>query len=143
MERLRNPSGDDAYPADDDPEIDIIPLVDVMLLLLTFFIFVTLAMVMQEGVGVSLASAESSKSVKKKEPLVISIRQSGQFFLNKDEISVESLRDRLRKRAESSSKQPVFLNADKSAEHQYVIKALDMVRTSGIENVTFTVKPQE
>lgn len=142
MNRLRRQDGD-SYPEDEGDDIDIIPLVDVMLLLLTFFIFVTMAMVVQEGVSVSLASAESGKSVKKKDPLVISIKNSGTYFLNKTKVSAEKLQSRLEQRFGNNSEQPVFINADKGADHEYVIRALDKVRQSGLSNVTFTIEPTQ
>jgi len=140
MERLRR-DRDDSYPDNEGDDIDIIPLVDVMLLLLTFFILVTLSMVVQEGVNVSLAEAETGESVKNQEPIVVSVRSSGEYFLNEREVSIQSLLKTLRQQANQSSDRPVYLNADKAARHKYVIKALDTIRKSGLSNVTFTVKP--
>lgn len=142
MKRLRR-DREDSYPGDDETDIDIIPLVDVMFLLLTFFIFMTLAMVIQEGVSVNLASAESGESVREKEPVVLSIKQTGQYFFNKSEISVEALRERLERTARNNPEQSVFINADQSVNHRAVMETLDIVRKSGLSNVTFTVKPSE
>lgn len=142
MKRLRR-DREDSYPGDDENDIDIIPLVDVMFLLLTFFIFMTLAMVIQEGVNVSLASAESGESVERKEPIVLSVDESGQYFFNKSEVTEETLRRRLERTAEQNPEKSVFINADQSVNHRSVIEVLDAVRRSGLSNVTFTVKPSE
>jgi biopolymer transport protein ExbD len=140
MERLRN-SNRQSYPEEEGDEIDIIPLVDVIFLLLTFFIFITLSMVVQEGVNVSLASSETGQSVKDREPIVVSVKESGQIYFNKNQVSAKELLSRLKRRASRNKKQPVFLNADQAAQHKNVIEALDTVRKSGLSNVTFTVKP--
>lgn len=140
MKRLRR-DREDSYPGEDETDIDIIPLVDVMFLLLTFFIFMTLAMVIQEGVNVNLASAESGESVQQKEPVVLSIKGSGQYLFNKSEVGEENLRERLKQIARQNADRSIFINADKSVNHRTVIEVLDTVRKSGLSNVTFTVKP--
>lgn len=127
---------------DEDNPIDIIPLIDVMFLLLCFFIFMTLAMVMQEGVNVSLAKAESSTSVQEKEPIVVSVDESGTLFLNKEETTEDRIIAQLKERAGDNSERPVFINADQEARHKRVMLALDSVRQAGLTNVTFTVKPE-
>lgn len=142
MRRRRRQSRYDSEEDEDGNPIDIIPLIDVMFLLLCFFIFITMAMVVQEGVNVDLARAESSQSVQDQDPIVISVKESGSLFLNKEEMSDEALRSTLRNRAESDSEQPVFINADEEARHTRVMFALDSVRRAGLSNVTFTVKPK-
>jgi len=143
VRRLRQGRDDEKYPGENDETgIDIIPLVDVMFLLLTFFIFMTLAMVIQEGIGVNLASAQSGGSVKDQEPIVISIQADGQYFLGEEETNKEDLSSRLEAVSRQDENRPVFLNVDDATPHRHVIDALDLVRKSGLSNVTFTVKPE-
>lgn len=142
MKRLRR-DREDSYPGDDETDIDIIPLVDVMFLLLTFFVFMTLAMVIQEGIGVNLASAQSGSSVKEQKPIVISIQADGEYHLGEEKTTPEDLSRHLESVSNRNKNRPVFLNVDSATAHRHVIGALDLVRKSGLSNVTFTVKPEK
>lgn len=142
MKRMRR-NRDDFYAGDEETDIDIIPLLDVIFLLLTFFIFMTLAMVIQKGVEVELASAKSGQAVEKQDPLVVSVKGDGQYFLGEKRTARKRLRKRLGRMARKNEERPVQLNAAGSARHRDVISALDVIRRSGFSNVTFTVEPSQ
>ena len=124
--------------------VEIIPLIDVMFLLVAFFMVVSISMVMQKGIFVDLSPAHTSdSSVEQEDSLVVSIDAVGRFFLNKTEISSDSLKDFLEETALNDRDTPVIINADKQARHENVIEALDLVRGSGLHNVIFSVEPKE
>lgn len=124
--------------------VEIVPLIDVMFLLVAFFMVVSISMVMQKGIFVDLSPAETTDaSVEDDDTLVISVDPQGKFFLNKEEISPQSLTDTLARKAEIDRDTPIIINADKQARHEHVIEALDLVRKSELHNVIFSVKPKE
>lgn len=120
--------------------VDIVPLVDVMFLLLCFFILMTLSMVVQHGIFVDLAPAKSGQSVQTSEqPVVVSVQADGSLHLNKQPVSRSALAARLESLARQRDSLRVVLNADETASHGDVIRALDTIRQNDVDNVVFTV----
>jgi biopolymer transport protein ExbD len=124
--------------------VEIIPLIDVMFLLVAFFMVISISMVLQKGIFVDLSPAETADS-KMDEPdsLVLSVDASGEFYLEKGKVSVEALADFFAKKAKEDRDVSIIINADRQARHEDVIKALDLVRSSGLHNVIFSVEPKE
>lgn len=141
MSRRRRRSRD--YTEEEEPDVSIIPLIDVMFLLLCFFVFLTLAMVLQEGIPVELASAESGDPrTIEKDQLVVSVKSNGALFLNKKKMTEKKLLEKLKQVAEQSADRVVLINAARRSEHQRVMSAMDLIREAGLSNVVFTVKPE-
>lgn len=124
--------------------VEIVPLIDVMFLLVAFLMVVTISMVRQKGIFVDLSPAETSdSSLTEENALILSVDESGTFFLNKKEIDTDALRKFFAAKAKESSDTPVVINADKNARHESVIEALDLVRSAGLHNAIFSVEPKE
>ena len=118
------------------PHIEIIPMIDVMLLLLVFYILSTLAMTQARGIHVQLPQAVSSDSdTKKNKEIVVSIDKSGRTFLNKTPVHPDGLGDAIKALAATMpgglaeiQANPVIINADMDARHRYVVRAMDELR---------------
>lgn len=124
--------------------VDIVPLIDVMFLLLSFFIFVTMSMVIQQEIAVEMAKSETADSpAKNQDPLVVSISREGSFYLNKDKVNEEALSEKLTKGALRNPDETVFINADALAQHRWVIRAMDIIRKSGLTIIVFTTEPEK
>ena len=122
------------------PRIEMIPLIDMFFLVLTFFIFGVFSMTMQEGILVDLPAAETASSTQD-ETLTVSIAASGAVFLNREPVAVDRLGDALRARAGEAVDRLITLNADAAARHGLVVSVLDAVRRGGFRRVSFRTAP--
>ena len=120
-------------------EINVTPLVDVMLVLL--IIFMVTAPMMTMGVDVDLPETTAKPLPQKEKPIVISIDRKGEISLDKIKITRRQLRQKLDKLAEKSKERPVFLNADKRVAYGQVIKIMADVKNAGFEKLGMITKP--
>ncbi len=130
----------------EEPEINVVSLIDVVLLLVVFFILS--AKFTDEGrLRVHLPRASAVPAGKSgTEPLVVSVTQQGGYLVNQHELinaSPETLRAALLKEAGSDRSVRVTLRADARATHQSVITAMDVLGRLGFSEVSIaTVKEQ-
>ncbi|HSG39556.1 MAG TPA: protein TolR [Thermoanaerobaculia bacterium] len=126
-------NGDDQDPVLAD--INVTPLVDVMLVLL--IIFMIAAPMLHQGVEVALPKAEARNlPLRTEDPLVVSIDRNGRVYLREDAVETEDLVDRLK--AEIAAKgddQTVFIKGDRDVPYGRVIEVLDTLQQGGIVNV--------
>lgn len=99
-------------------------------------------MVYQRSLRVNLAEARSGSSQEHRdETPVITVRADGSLYLDREEVDVGTLRERLEQLRETRPNLRVRVHADGEADHADVIGAVDAVRQSGVEDVTFNVRP--
>jgi biopolymer transport protein TolR len=127
---------DDRRPMAD---INVTPLVDVMLVLLV--IFMVTAPMMQQGVQVNLPKANTKAMTPQDEAVVVSVDKSGKVFINKDEIPAADLRNRLTAMFASREKKEVFLKADAGVPYGEVVKAMADIKGAGIERLGMVTEP--
>jgi len=120
-------------------EINVTPLVDVMLVLLV--IFMVTAPMMQQGVQVNLPKAETKAMNTLEETVVVTVDKSGKVFLNKDEIPPADLRNRLTTMFAAREKKEVFLKADAGVPYGEVVKAMADIKGAGIERLGMVTEP--
>jgi len=120
-------------------EINVTPLVDVMLVLLV--IFMVTAPMMQQGVQVNLPKANTKAMTPQDEAVVVSVDKSGKVFINKDEIPAADLRNRLTAMFASREKKEVFLKADAGVPYGEVVKAMADIKGAGIERLGMVTEP--
>lgn len=119
------------------PRIEIIPMVDVMFLLLVFYILSSLALKHPMGIPVNLPAADSSEAAGSQQPIVLTVRPDGRYFLNKDEVSLAGLGgavEALPGGLAAARKTNIVLNADLTSQHRYVVAALDELRKLGLND---------
>lgn len=122
--------------------VDIVPLVDVIFLLLCFFVLLSLNMVYQQSLRVNLAEAHTGNPEQQRDDaIVLTVRADGSLFLDGEEADVGNLEQQLNALREGRSSPRVRIHADGEAAHAEVIRAVDAVRRSGIEDVIFNVRP--
>jgi biopolymer transport protein TolR len=120
-------------------QINVTPLVDVMLVLLV--IFMVTAPMMQQGVQVNLPKAETKALPSPQESVVVSIERSGKVFINSNEIPAGDLRTRLADMFSERSKKEVFLKADKDVPYGDVVKTMAEIKGAGIERLGMVTEP--
>jgi len=118
----------------DDPEINLIPLIDVSLLLVIFFMLSSTFM--QEGrLKIELPQASLAPTGKQKvDPIVVTVTQSGSYRVNERELinsSPDTLRAALLEVAGADRDKPVTVRADGRATHQSVVSAMDVLGKLG------------
>jgi biopolymer transport protein ExbD len=134
-----NPSGDQG----DDPlmtEINMTPLVDVMLVLLIIFI-ITLP-VINQGVKVDLPKANSARNETKPESIQVSIDARGQIFWNKSPIDLTTYVSYAEKAAQKEPQPEINLRADKEVRYDSVAQVLAASKRAGLTKLGFITEPQ-
>lgn len=122
-------------------EINVTPLVDVVLVLL--IIFMVTAPLMQRGIDVDLPRTNTQTS-ENEERLIISINNKGAISIGDVEIPMEDLKDQVQKRVETmKNKNAVFLRADSSLRYQVVMDVMDEIKRSGVPTVGLVTEPRK
>lgn len=122
-------------------EINVVPYIDVTLVLLIIFMITT--PMLQTGVEVELPKAEAANVEPKedgKPPIVISIKKDGQYFINIDgttdaQIEPEEITEKVTAVMVDNSNPQVLINADKSIDYGSVVTVMASLKTAGIPNV--------
>jgi len=122
----------------EDPEINLIPLIDIALLLVIFFMLSSTFM--NEGrIKIELPQASLSPTGRQKtDPIVVSVTQSGSYRVNDRELinsSTDTLRAAVQEVAGADRDKPVTVRADARATHQSVITAMDVLGKLGFVKI--------
>jgi biopolymer transport protein TolR len=114
-------------------EINVTPLVDVMLVLL--IIFMISAPLLTAGVPVELPKTEAGAMQDQPEPLTVSIRADGSIYVGEDPIAFARLSDRLRVTAGADRTRPIYVRADGRASYAVVAQVMAALSTSGFSSI--------
>ena len=120
-------------------EINVTPLVDVMLVLLV--IFMVTAPMMQQGVQVNLPKADTKAMAPAEESVVVSIDKNGKVSIDKDEVPAGDLRTRLSTMFAARTKKEIFLKADAGVPYGEVVKTMADIKGAGIERLGMVTEP--
>lgn len=120
-------------------DINVTPLVDVMLVLLV--IFMVTAPMMQQGVQVNLPKANTKAMTQAEETVIVTVDRSGRIFINKDEVSAADLRSKLTDMFAGREKKEIFLKADAGVPYGDVVKAMADIKGAGIERLGMVTEP--
>ena len=117
---------------DKNIQINILPMIDIIFVILSFFIVSSLYLVKLETIPVNLPNAESSNQ--EKDPvIVVTLNMENKVFINEEIIDLIFLENELRSRVTNSKNKKVVLRADKNINYGKVISILDVMRK--IENL--------
>ena len=119
-------------------DINITPLVDVVLVLL--IIFMLTAPILQSGIEVDVPKTKTVKEITE-ERLVISIDKQQRVFLGNDPINVNRIADTLRRKVRDPQRQSIFLRADENVPFGAFATVMDAVKQAGITNVSIVTQP--
>ena len=136
MRYSRNRINSDSKPVSD---INVTPLVDVILVLL--IIFMVTAPMLQMGIDVSLPRVKARTMDVDEEKLVLTINDKKEIFINKYKTTVTGLRSKLESIFESRVGREVFLRADKNVPYGFVVQVMSEIRKSGVDKLGMITEP--
>ncbi len=121
-------------------EINVTPLVDVMLVLLVVFIIA--APLLTHKVKLNLPKATAQPSTALQKPLVLSLTKDTQLYLDGKPTSHEALQIRLRELVAANTPPTVELRADGELAYQHVVRLMALVQNAGVTKLSFITQPQ-
>lgn len=122
-------------------EINVTPLVDVMLVLL--IMFMVTAPMMQQGIEVDLPkTANTGVQQQEESPLVLVISESRKMSIAKQSIAPTDLREKLKAIFATRKSQQIFIQADRKVEYGFVAEMMAEIKAAGITNIGLVTQPR-
>lgn len=126
----------------EEPEINLIPMIDVLLVIL-IFLMVTTTFTRFAEIKINLPTAEANKPVERANEVQVGIDAQGKYVINRIAVqfsTVQALADDLRRAAINLNEPIVVINADANATHQSVINVMEAARLAGLTRITFATQ---
>lgn len=121
-------------------EINVTPLVDVMLVLLIMFMVTT--PLMQQGIQVDLPKTSSSGVELNDEPMVLVIEPNQKMTIAKEKISMQDLAPKLKAIFETRKNKQIYVQADRKVDYGFVAEAMAEIRAAGIFSIGLITEPK-
>ncbi len=121
-------------------EINVTPLVDVMLVLL--IIFMVTAPMLQQGIDVSLPETSNTGLTVKEEPFVLSLHKDQKIFVDKEELPLQTLRAKLGAIFENRNDKQIYIQADREVPYGFVAEAMGEIKAAGITGIGLVTLPK-
>jgi biopolymer transport protein TolR len=117
-------------------DINVTPMVDVMLVLLIIFMVIT--PMLQKGISVDMAKVNNPTPMQdadKEDALLVSVMRNGDVFFGSDKIAVDSLSSKVKDRLINKTSKIVYVKADARAHFGAVVQVVDSVRAAGVDDL--------
>ena len=117
-------------------EINVTPMVDVMLVLLIIFMVIT--PMLQKGISVDMAKVNNPTPMQdadKEDALLVSVMRNGDIFFGSDKVPADSLTGKVKDRLANRTSKEVYLKADARAHYGNVVQVVDAVRAAGVDDL--------
>jgi biopolymer transport protein TolR len=122
-------------------DINVTPLVDVMLVLL--IIFMVTAPMMMEGVEVNLPQTQAKQMKTEEDPLILTVDRQGGIHIEKHTIKLEEIEVKVKKIFQYRRDKEILLRADKDVPYGFVIRVMAAVKRAGITKLGMVTEPLE
>jgi biopolymer transport protein ExbD len=126
----------------EEPEINLIPMIDVLLVIL-IFLMVTTTFTRFAEIKINLPTAEAERPLERPNEVHIAVDPEGNYVLNRANVafrSVETFAEDMRRAAAGLDDPVVVINADAKASHQSVINVMEAARLAGLTRITFATQ---
>jgi len=120
-------------------DINVTPLVDVMLVLLIIFMVATPMMI--QGVDVNLPKTTAKNIKSQDEPLILTVDKKGEVFIENHAIPLDSLEVKIQKIFQNRREKEILLRADKDVSYGFVIDVIARVKKAGIDKLGMVTEP--
>ncbi|MGO1542634.1 MAG: ExbD/TolR family protein [Luteimonas sp.] len=130
--------------AEADPEINLVPLIDVILVLIIFFV-ITTTFDMNSALKLELPQANAEQTETPSQALSVLVNADGRYFIDEHEAlrtDVESLKRTITEVAGEDRQRPVLLRADARTPHQAVVTAMDALGQLGFRQISIATAPE-
>ena len=131
--------------AHDEPEINLVPLIDVILVLIIFFV-ITTTFDARSTLQLQLPSAEARQDAPQDRTLSLLINAEGRYFVGDSEVlrtDIDALKQALAAAAGDDRKRPVLLRADARVPYQAVVTAQDALAQLGFQRIHIATAPEQ
>ena len=126
----------------DEPEINLIPLIDVLLVII-IFLMLTTTYAKFSGLEINLPTADASKQAEQPNEVSVAVTATGQVLINKTPlpaVDVRSISEALRRAAGDRQDPLIVINADAKATHQSVVDVMQAAQTAGYPHISFATQ---
>ncbi|PKO94601.1 MAG: biopolymer transporter ExbD [Betaproteobacteria bacterium HGW-Betaproteobacteria-10] len=126
----------------DEPEINLIPMIDVLLVIIIFLMLST-SYTKFSGLEINLPTADASKQAEQPNEIDVAVTASGQVLVNKSPLTagdVKSIAEALQRAAGSRPDPVIVINADAKATHQSVVDIMQAAQTAGYPHISFATQ---
>ena len=113
---------------DSIPQINIVPMIDVVFAILTFLIVSSLSLSKSEGLPVNLPKASTSQVQDSPSKITVTIDPNGKLMVDKKSVNLDQIESTVRQAMGSNQNSLIVLNADKSVNHGNVVEVMDRLR---------------
>ena len=120
-------------------DINVTPLVDVMLVLL--IIFMVTAPMMMQGVEVNLPQTTVKPIKTREDPLILTVNKKREIFLENYRIELDGLEKKVKKIFQNRRDKEILLRADKDVPYGFVIKVISRIKRAGIDKLGMVTEP--
>ena len=124
-----------------DPQINILPMIDIIFVILSFFIVSSLYLVKLESIPLNLPNAETSKN-ELSDPMIVSLDVGGNIYINKNISTRESFENDISKLIAKENKKLILIRADKDIKYGEVIYVLDIIRKFKNIKIAVSTEPK-
>ena len=130
--------------AREEPEINLIPMIDVLLVIL-IFLMITTTYSKFAGLEINLPTADAQAEQDKPNEIDVVVMASGGVMINKAPVAggVEAIAQSLRSAAAGATEPVVVINADAKAAHQNVIDVMQAARNAGLTHISFATQQKQ
>jgi len=122
-------------------EINVTPMVDVMLVLL--IIFMVAAPLLQVGVPIELPQAKGKQLESNKEPLVISVKADGNVYIGETAVTLDEIAPKLKAIAKNGFDEQIFVRGDKGVTYGTVMKVMGRISAGGFRKVSLVTEVED
>lgn len=125
-----------SHAGDVNSDINVTPMVDVMLVLLIIFMVIT--PMLQKGVSVEMARTDNPVQMPdadKEDSLLIAVMRDGTIFFGQDKVTADQLTAKVKDKLANRTDKRVFVKADARAKYGYVVEVVDNVRSAGVDQL--------
>lgn len=123
-------------------EINLVPMIDVMLVILIFLMITTTYSKYTE-LQINLPAADAAQQLERTNEVAVLVNAQGQYVVNRTPVafvSVEQFAGELRRASDAMAEPVVVVSADANATHQSVVRVMEAARVAGLQHITFTTQ---
>ena len=117
-------------------EINVTPMVDVMLVLLIIFMVIT--PMLQKGANVTLAQTNNPIAMEdadKEDAILVAVQRDGAIYFDTEKVSLENLEAKVQDKLSNRTDKKIYIKADARSKYGVVVQVVDAVRTAGVDQV--------